>query len=634
MRTKKRSMKWSNAFPFRRAAIFTLLVLAALNGFWGSRRLMFCTDDAATPLDYVGFLRNLSLFWGTVSGLLLLLGLALLYAPIRAAAAHRLSRPRGRLAFVGAATVLVIGGLISALGITNIESTCIQPVTWMFINWSVLGIIVVMLVYPQFAGRLMLSLFSLTLTLIMLEGGTRLIMRMRPFYDFQYLKPHPVVGWTNVPNTTYTWKGTKPTCISYSNDFSTNSLGFVDQEHSPEKPANTIRIGVFGDSFVEALQVPYEKRATQVLEQRLDAEYFPLDPDQPKPTFEVLNFGVSNYSTGQLLLVWQEFGVRFGLDYAVVRLHEVVMDRTEQTLFQPTGYLDPRRDISVRPAFRLSSAGILYKVDPTDYEHAMQIYATRVDDNGQPILYPIYLVPHKPITWADWRRDPYDQFINYSQFGNFLSWRLTALWQSIAPALPGVEPQDVVGFDRGDGYRALQYAILAQMANEVRANGGKLVIIDDTESPNMSEGIEQFARQQGIVYANLRQQIVALLHEGQEVTYLCDGHYNEVGQRAFGDAMFKAITEDLTKPLSIYDQNGIVVFDQHTGEWHVYRIENGGGIYVAAFRPSELSADDYRFEAEDGWSVSLTRERGGYRMRVFDPRGRLVDDGLVFLPQP
>jgi hypothetical protein len=80
-----------------------------------------------------------------------------------------------------------------------------------------------------------------------------------------------------------------------------NSDGLRDREHSKEKPSNTLRIAVVGDSYAEAFQVAQEKAFWSVMEQRL----------QDCPTLagrrvEVINFGVSGYGTAQELITLRE----------------------------------------------------------------------------------------------------------------------------------------------------------------------------------------------------------------------------------------------------------------------------------------------------------------------------------------
>jgi hypothetical protein len=80
-----------------------------------------------------------------------------------------------------------------------------------------------------------------------------------------------------------------------------NSHGFRDEERSYDKPANTLRIAVLGNSWTEALQVPLEKTYTAVLQQELTKRACFAGQ-----RVEVLNFGVAGYSTAQELLTLQQ----------------------------------------------------------------------------------------------------------------------------------------------------------------------------------------------------------------------------------------------------------------------------------------------------------------------------------------
>jgi hypothetical protein len=80
-----------------------------------------------------------------------------------------------------------------------------------------------------------------------------------------------------------------------------NSDGLRDREHARQKPANTVRIAVLGDSYAEALQVPLEDAFWVVLEERLQS-----CPAFAGRRIEVVNFGVSGYGTAQELLTLRE----------------------------------------------------------------------------------------------------------------------------------------------------------------------------------------------------------------------------------------------------------------------------------------------------------------------------------------
>lgn len=80
----------------------------------------------------------------------------------------------------------------------------------------------------------------------------------------------------------------------------TNKDGFRDREHSLEKPANTFRIAVLGDSYCEAMQVELEQAFWSVMERSLKD----CMPEKSK-IVEVINTGVSGYGTAQEYLTLQ-----------------------------------------------------------------------------------------------------------------------------------------------------------------------------------------------------------------------------------------------------------------------------------------------------------------------------------------
>lgn len=83
-----------------------------------------------------------------------------------------------------------------------------------------------------------------------------------------------------------------------------SSDGLRDGEHALEKPADTVRIVVLGDSYAEAFNVPMDKAFWSVLERGLSS-----CPRLAKTRVEVINLGVSGYGTAQELLtvpyVWK-----------------------------------------------------------------------------------------------------------------------------------------------------------------------------------------------------------------------------------------------------------------------------------------------------------------------------------------
>jgi hypothetical protein len=92
-----------------------------------------------------------------------------------------------------------------------------------------------------------------------------------------------------------------------------NSLGLRDREHGLAKPADAVRIAVLGDSYAEAIQLPIERTFWNLLERQLEqCELF------RGKRVEVINFGVSGYSTAQELLVLRHHAWRYSPDIVLL----------------------------------------------------------------------------------------------------------------------------------------------------------------------------------------------------------------------------------------------------------------------------------------------------------------------------
>ena len=92
-----------------------------------------------------------------------------------------------------------------------------------------------------------------------------------------------------------------------------NSAGLRDREHNKAKPPNTLRIAVLGDSYTEALQVPFEKSFCAVIERKLHE-----CPATWGSEIEVINFGVSGYGTAQELITLREYVWQYSPDIVLL----------------------------------------------------------------------------------------------------------------------------------------------------------------------------------------------------------------------------------------------------------------------------------------------------------------------------
>lgn len=148
---------------------------------------------------------------------------------------------------------------------------------------------------PSWRRKLALVLVGLIVGLVIVEVGLRIVGYAYPeFYVSDgrrgySLRPN-IEGWYRKEGESYV---------------RINSQGLRDREHTKEKPANTFRIAVLGDSFVEALQVPFEQSFAYLLQKQLQT-----CGAVAGRTVEVINFGVSGYGTAQEFItlrheVWQ-----------------------------------------------------------------------------------------------------------------------------------------------------------------------------------------------------------------------------------------------------------------------------------------------------------------------------------------
>lgn len=126
-----------------------------------------------------------------------------------------------------------------------------------------------------------------------------IVLRLMGFTYLNLYSVDPDVGFTLRPGAEGWWRNEGTTYVKINSD------GLRDREHAKLKPPGTFRIAVLGDSFTEALEVPLEDAFWAVAERRLQGcEAF------GGRNVEVINFGVSGFSTARELItlrrrVWQ-----------------------------------------------------------------------------------------------------------------------------------------------------------------------------------------------------------------------------------------------------------------------------------------------------------------------------------------
>lgn len=154
---------------------------------------------------------------------------------------------------------------------------------------------------------------SLVICVIFLE----VVFRLAHVGEEEFLKIDPAVGFLHLEGKKVTFRSE-----GYSHG-EINNFGFRDRKWSLTKPEKTIRIALLGDSVTEAFQVPIESTFGRQLETYLNKDLKDLH-------CEVMNFGMSAFSTGQEYLLYESKVKQFKPDITLLMYH--IMDSDENGL--------------------------------------------------------------------------------------------------------------------------------------------------------------------------------------------------------------------------------------------------------------------------------------------------------------
>jgi lysophospholipase L1-like esterase len=153
--------------------------------------------------------------------------------------------------------------------------------------------------------RVLLLVLSATFSISLMECALRLQTygSMTPLSGEHVLRmPHETRGWALRPSNTAHQRN-----LDFDVTVAINDQGQRDRPHVIEKPVDTRRIVVLGDSFMEAYQVALEESLPYRLQEQLAND-----------GFEVVNLGVGGYGTAQELRALQEDGLQYSPDIVVL----------------------------------------------------------------------------------------------------------------------------------------------------------------------------------------------------------------------------------------------------------------------------------------------------------------------------
>lgn len=151
-----------------------------------------------------------------------------------------------------------------------------------------------------FALKFALSLGSVAFLLLLLEGAVRL------FTDI----PAPLFENDPLLGNRYRRNFAGAAFMEESGEvvqFRTNREGLRDRDRPLDKPAGVRRVAVLGDSMISAMATVEKNTAVRILEQL-------LRESQPAVEWDVMNCGVSGFSTGAELVMYREVARKYDPD--------------------------------------------------------------------------------------------------------------------------------------------------------------------------------------------------------------------------------------------------------------------------------------------------------------------------------
>lgn len=118
-----------------------------------------------------------------------------------------------------------------------------------------------------------------------------------------------------------------------------NSYGLIGSEPAPLVDRSVFRIAMFGDSFVEAIQVSPDKKFAGLLERQ-------LLPTEPRQKVEVWNFGYSADYTGNQYARWLNQASKVSFDLVIFSFNDgdMLENRPQDSMDKSGDFLVPDAD--------------------------------------------------------------------------------------------------------------------------------------------------------------------------------------------------------------------------------------------------------------------------------------------------
>lgn len=294
-------------------------------------------------------------------------------------------------------------------------------------------------------AKLLLVVISLVVGLVIAELALRLTGYSRPyFYAFDNN-----LGWVLRPGLA-AWSRKEGNAYVRINGGGARD----DREYLVEKPRDTFRVAVIGDSFAEAMQVSTPQTFWSVLGAELGN-----CPALSGKRVEVLNFGVSSYGTAQELIMLRERVWNFSPDAVVLAFTPVNDVRNNSRVLE--------RD-DLRPYFILQNGALTPDMSFRNHPRFKQ-KETRLNEMTYRLINRLVLL----------------QLINGLREDRQLRQSAAQSQTVKGDAEIGVEDKVYVEPNEPAWEEAWKVteALIAQMNTEVKARGAKFTLVTVTSGP-------------------------------------------------------------------------------------------------------------------------------------------------------
>ena len=388
---------------------------------------------------------------------------------------------------------------------------------------------------PKFMKRSFLILFGLLLAMLLGEISLRLIYGKPSLVTNVHSKRVVAVPERltsdkyHKPNVSFVYGGHPGFVKEFTVAGRWNSLGFNDKDYLFDKPENTFRIVVLGDSYVEALQVPLEKSFHKIMEKQLNEKW-----DQ---NFEVISFGVSGNGARRNFELLLEHGIKFEPDLVIMEFLEGNDVRNDSVSLQVLQRRQAEKLNQITP--------ILFQPEAYQANERMPHFLRKsrlLEVVGQGIVNLKY--KHRRKSASPEEAIPFDNLV--------YAGRMDKNWQrawdiTLEHILKGTELSLSVGAD----FVVVAFNETATMTEDARkAFLARLPLTEkfgwDLDHPRRI--VRSFCADHKIRFLDLNPIFGAEARKGTPLHYPHDGHWNESGHQLAAQSILQYLTDQSLLP--------------------------------------------------------------------------------------